>query len=94
MVIPQPSAQHRPLENAAGLPSAEELRAAIARRLSDTAGGDEGRWADLAGAVEVLPIALNPACNWRVTPDGSWGEVEVIWRAVEHVRVLHPHARP
>ena len=73
--------------------SGPELRDLLAHLLSGTAGGSEAHWRQLVGEVEVLPIALHPRCNWRVSPAGTDGEQRAIEAAVEVVREAHPYVR-
>ena len=76
------------------IPKAAELRGLLAKLISATSLGSEERWAELIGAVEVLPFVLYPESNWRIDPDGSWGEVEIIWKATDNLRKEHPIVRP
>jgi hypothetical protein len=73
--------------------TASEIQSLLVEMLSGAAGGEPERWRDLIGDIEVLPIATNPKCNWRVKPMGKNNEVDAIDMAAGIVRQEHPHAR-
>lgn len=72
--------------------TATTLRVLLADMLTGEAGGAWGYWHDLIGEVAVLPIATNPACNWKIEPAGTRGQLAAIGEAVHRVRQELPHA--
>lgn len=71
-----------------------EMRDLLAEMLEGAAGKTRAYWRKAIGPVEHLtPIHMHVRCNWRVHPQGTAGDVEVIGRAVEIVRSQHPYVR-
>lgn len=75
------------------VPTAAELRQLLVKLLVGAFGGSARQWRSLIGEVEVLPIAFNLRCNWRVKPAGSAVVREVIGQTVALVAAEHPYAR-
>ena len=71
-------------------PTPTELRATLITLLAGVTETKAVSWEGLVGLVEVLPIAFNPRCNWRVEVGGAAGDQEVIDEAVELLRDAHP----
>lgn len=69
----------------------EELRDLLATVIAGAAGGDEGHWRELVGAVTKLPLATNVLSNWSIAPAGKKAERAVIEQAAAIVRAEHPY---
>lgn len=72
-------------------PSPTELIELLATMLEGVAGGSKERWRKVLGPVEKLNIVFNPRSNWRLSPDGTPEELDVVVRAIEIVRGAHPY---
>ena len=55
-------------------------------------GGDEGRWRNVIGNIEELPLTMHPTGNWRVLPKGTKREREIAEAAIKILREAHPYA--
>jgi hypothetical protein len=76
------------------VPTAAELRDALAEMLAGAAGGAVEIWRKAIGEVEMLSLAFDPRSNWRVTPTGTKAQQAAIASAVEIVREAHPYVMP
>ena len=69
----------------------DELGDLLTTLLAGAAGGTKEAWAAKVGLVEKLPIAMNVASNWQVTPWGKAADKKAIGQAVDIVRAQHPY---
>lgn len=74
-------------------PSPAELIELLVTMLEGVAGGRKERWREVLGPVEKLNIIFNPRSNWRLEPDGTIDELDVVNRAIQIVREVHPYLR-
>lgn len=72
-------------------PSPAELIVLLVTTLEGVAGGNKDRWREVLGPVEKLNVVFNPRSDWRLHPEGTPGEIDVVSRAIAIVRDVHPY---
>lgn len=68
-----------------------ELRELLVTIIVGTVGGEEDDWRTAVGEIEKLPIATNVRSNWRIRPNGTTAQKNVIRRAGKVVRAAYPY---
>jgi hypothetical protein len=70
--------------------TAIELRDLIVRRLIRENGGSTLRWRNVIGELRVYSRHTHAHSNWDARPSGASGDVALVERAVDQVRLQHP----
>lgn len=70
--------------------TAIELRDLIVRRLIRENGGGTLRWRNVIGELRVYSRDTHAHSNWDARPSGASGDVALVERVVDQVRLQHP----
>ncbi|MGF7146702.1 hypothetical protein FHS96_000311 [Sphingomonas zeicaulis] len=70
--------------------NATQLHNHIVTTLLRRVGGNQRRWRQVLGPLQIHDRATHPHCNWSLHPTGSAGEISAVETLLDTVRLEHP----
>lgn len=70
--------------------NATQLHTHIVTALLRRVGGNQRRWRQVLGPLQIHDRATHPHCNWSLHPSGTPAEITIVETLLDTIRLEHP----